>query len=745
MVVVLGCFFEALLKKTKFSMDIANIEFTCFICLLSFTVGLIAKKRVTATVAYSIYSSCLDMAVYAILLFLYRLEGVDVRIQRIKRRRRFFEVLALMDIIVLLSTFATDFYFRVEQYYIEQEFICWTPVYNKSFIMHLLLCYAIGFFVMVKFVKAAKRTRKYDRVKYITILLIFVIVLALNLISKIFSKYSYLDFAILAYGVMMIVGFAFTSYLLPKGIKRNMLSIASENISDGVICFDYLGKCIYINKTARKLYKGDDESCLWLEPYFESKETYIKRQETLFCDGKEHIFDVEFQCIKDNHNKNSGYYVHLKDRTYEVEVMEREQYRSTHDELTGVYNRKFFFEEAERILKENPDVPYYLIATDIENFKLVNDLFGTKFGDNLLKYQSEMLCKAKSEGIIHGRISGDKFGMLIPKQFFRQELAVENTRKVMAFETNSSFRVVMYLGLYEIANPYENVHTMWDKACLAIQNNTDKNQILNIYDTSLMNKIMNDNNIISEFKFAISKNQFHIFIQPQVDAKTGKCNGGEALCRWYDKSGYRQPGSFIPLLEKVGLIYQLDYYIWEKAVQTLGEWKKRGLDYYISVNISVKDFYYADIYSIFTGLVEKYNVEPSKLHLEITESVIIGDKEFHRDILSKLQSYGFSIEMDDFGSGFSSLNVLKEMNMDVLKIDMGFLHTSGNEDRGRVIISAIVKMAKSLGMKIISEGVETQAQANFLKSIDVDLLQGYLYSKPLPLEEFEQNFMEGAK
>jgi len=742
LVIVGGCFIEAVTKHTKLSNDVANLEFVCFTCLLFFVLAILVKREHVSSLFYSIYSSCLDVSVYMILLFLYTLEHRDTKTKTITRNRHIFEVLAVMDIITLLINDLTHFYFSMKDIYVDGKFFGWVPVYHPQYIVHLILCYGLGVIIVFRFIKDAKAAPKFYKAKYLIVLAIFILILLINAGVKVLFKDNHLDFSLIAYGIFMIVGFAFTSYLLPRGLKRNMLSVASDNISDAVICFDYSGKCIYENKLARKLNVEGADNAEWLEPYFESKELYIVRQEKIVLDGKERLFDVEFRCIKDKTGKTSGYYVKLDDLTNEQEAIEREQYRSTHDELTGLYNRKFFFAEMERILKETPDVPRYLVATDIMNFKLVNDLFGTKFGDNILKFQAEMISKAKFRDCIIGRVSGDKFGMMIPKSFFNPELAVKNTKKITEFDNKINFRMNMKLGLYEIANPYENVHTMWDKANLAIQNNQDKNQILCVYDTSLMNKIMHENTIISEFKYAIEQDLLCMFIQPQIEAKTGKCIGGEALCRWYDKNGYRQPSEFIPILEKAGFIYNLDYYIWEKAVQKLKDWKDKKIDYHISVNISVKDFYYADIYSIFVQLVEKYGVSPEKLHLEITESVIIGDNSFHRGILKKLQDYGFSIEMDDFGSGFSSLNALKEMKMDVLKIDMEFLHATGNEERGRVVVSAIVRMAKDLGMKVISEGVENEGQAKFLKSIDVDILQGYLFSKPVTVEEFEHKYVE---
>lgn len=712
-------------------------------CIGSYMMAFLIKQPVVSSFFYSLYSCCLDVSVYLIILLLYIFEDRDTKTRLIRRNRIIYICLATVDVLLLLTNYFTNFYFELGQIIVEGIFIGWAPIYTIHYYhIHLFLCYGLSSIIGFRFIVDAINAPKFHRKKYNIILILFVSVIFMNALGKIMAKNHHVDFSLISYGILMIVGFAFTNYLLPRGLKRNMLSIASDKISDAVICYDYEGKCIYANDLARKLNIENNDNTQWRKNFFESEKSLITGSEKILLDGEEHYFELEFRRVEDKRGKVSGFYLKLMDRTLEIQTLEREQYRSTHDELTGLYNRKYFLTKVEQILKETPDIPRYLIATDIVKFKLLNDVYGTKFGDEVLKHQAQMLSRASYDDTVLGRISGDKFGMLIRKEYFKPELAIANTLDVMEFSNNANCKLNIMIGLYEIANPYESVLSMWDKANLAIEKYASKNQILCIYDTSLMNAVLNENKIISDFKNAIENDQFCMFIQPQIDSETEKCIGGEALCRWETENGYRQPSEFIPLLEKAGLIYQLDHYIWRKAAQKLKEWKAAGLDYYISVNISVKDFYYLDIYSIFTGLVKEYEVSPHKLHLEITESVIIGDKAFHRNILSKLRAYGFSIEMDDFGSGFSSLNALKEMHMDVLKIDMEFLHTTENVERGRVIIAAVVKMAKSLGMKVISEGVEKQTQAQFLRECGVEIFQGYLYARPMPMEEFEQKYVE---
>jgi EAL domain-containing protein (putative c-di-GMP-specific phosphodiesterase class I) len=234
-----------------------------------------------------------------------------------------------------------------------------------------------------------------------------------------------------------------------------------------------------------------------------------------------------------------------------------------------------------------------------------------------------------------------------------------------------------------------------------------------------------------------------MFLQPQCDG-SGQAHGAEALVRWQHPSrGLLSPFFFIDILEKAGLVHRLDNYIWNKAAQQLASWKNtKNSDYHISVNISTKDFYLLDLYETFVDLVNEYEIEPARLKLEITETALMTDFNKNMDIIRKLQNYGFMIEIDDFGSGYSSLNMLKDISADILKIDMGFLRASENEVKGRDILETIIELAQKLGMEVITEGVETKKQLDMLNAMGCGMYQGYYFSKPIPVGEFEERFMQ---
>ena len=286
------------------------------------------------------------------------------------------------------------------------------------------------------------------------------------------------------------------------------------------------------------------------------------------------------------------------------------------------------------------------------------------------------------------------------------------------------------------------VSIMCDKANLASE--TIKNEYksnIAYYTERLFESSIEERRIIGEFERAISNNEFEMYLQPQVDS-SGNLYGAEALVRWqHPERGLLSPAIFIDVLEKTGFIYKLDRYMWDKAAKKLGEWKKEGKDqYHISVNISTKDFYLVDVYETFVGLVDKYDIDPVNLNIEITETTLMSDFDKNMGIIRLLQNYGFNIEIDDFGSGYSSLNMLKDISADVLKIDMGFLRASENEAKGLDILESIITLAGKLGMKVITEGVETKKQLYMLVEMGCDMYQGYYFSKPIPVDEFEKKY-----
>ncbi len=423
----------------------------------------------------------------------------------------------------------------------------------------------------------------------------------------------------------------------------------------------------------------------------------------------------------------------------------REEYASSHDELTGFYNREGFFEKAGEVLRKTPKKKMCIVCTNIKNFKLTNDLFGNEMGDRVLYDLAATLKLPNSDDCVQGRIAGDKFAMLIARDKLKIDTIAEKASKIQYNINDTNYKLHVAVGVYEVEDNTESVQIMCDKANMAIESlQEDYGKIIAYYDNKMLDSLISEKTILSDFDEALSKKQFKMYLQPQVSNK-GVLIGAEAMVRWHHPTlGILMPVEFIGIIEKRGFIYRLDKEMWEMAAQKLGDWNRCGINNLsISVNVSTKDFYYADLYKVFTGLVQKYDIPPNRLNIEITETVFMGDVDEHMETIKKLKEYGFCIEIDDFGSGYSSLNMLKDIEADIIKIDMAFLEETDNLVNSRIIIKSVISMAKELGKTVITEGVSTTEHVEFLTEMGCDIFQGYYYSMPIAVEEFEEKYKLG--
>ena len=418
-------------------------------------------------------------------------------------------------------------------------------------------------------------------------------------------------------------------------------------------------------------------------------------------------------------------------------------FRANHDPVTGLYNRERFFEAAEEIIKRKPERKYRIVCSDIKDFKLINDMYGDEMGNLVLCSEAELIKQYANKDAVYGRISGDRFALCTPTDQFNEELLVSQINKLREMFNNSNYHMHIYIGVYDVVDVNEAVGTMCDKALISIQNiKGDYHKVVSYYDWKLLDHELQKRQLVGEFEKAVSEEQFDIYLQPQTD-RYGKCYGSEALVRWkHPERGLIMPGYFIEPLEEAGLIYRLDEFVWELAVRQLKKWKDAGReDMYISVNISARDFYYIDVYKVITGLVKKYEISPSALRLELTETALASDLAEIMELLTRLKNKGFIIEIDDFGSGYSSLNMLKDICADVVKIDREFLRETENAKRSKDILEVIITLSKKMNMTVVAEGVETLQQVDMLAEMGCEIFQGYYFSKPISVPDFEEKYM----
>ncbi len=409
----------------------------------------------------------------------------------------------------------------------------------------------------------------------------------------------------------------------------------------------------------------------------------------------------------------------------------------------GLYNKDYFCEQASEMMDNNPEKDYYIIVTDVKNFKIVNDVFGVESGDNLLKKIADITSSVGGINCIYGRLTGDKFTICMQKEQFSEDEMLNAYSVLDSFIDNADFKIHIHIGVYEVTDRNIRVSLMCDRANLAIKTIKESyRSFVAYYDSRLRESFINEHRVISEFERAINEEQFRLYIQPQIFAD-GKIIGGEALVRWFHpEDGMIPPDKFIKIFERTGLISKLDKFIWELACMKLSYWTEMGLENsYISINISQKDFYLINVYDVIISLVKKYDISPKRLHLEITETAMMDNPQAQLELVARLRSEGFIVEIDDFGSGYSSLNMLKDFDADVLKIDMGFLQKTERQEKSHSILKMIITLAKLLNMEVITEGVETKNQVDFLAEYGCDIYQGYYFAKPMPVEDFEKDFL----
>lgn len=731
-------------KHDKIGKSVCIYELLAFACAIDFFIFTFVPGHTVTVLAKGLTMALFDWMLIALMLYTQYYTGAVKSFKSVQAASMIF---AVLDTYMLIENTWTNKIFDIES--IKAEHI--NVVFNNDSLwykLHFMFTYAFAIMIIFTYLFMFIRSSRIYRKAYGAIAIVIIIGVSFD-IATIGSDTIY-DLSMIIYGVMSVLIYYLTYRYVPNELIENMLSLVVSDMNNGIICYDRKGRCIYYNDLVEAIYHhGDNMSdyerkySRWIEKIGDDRKDSMTFQTDIELNGQKHYFEIAYKRIYDERNRFVCDYFVYNDRTQMYESWEQEKYKASHDSLTGLLNRDQFYEDVHDMVNKYPDTTFYLICSNIKDFKFINEIFGMEKGNQVLIKQAKLMVSNPSERTICARLMNDRFALCLPREEFDEKRVADSIEELQREFTGNSFHLHTYIGVYEIRDRDEAVRVMVDKANIAAD--TIKNDFdccVAYYDGHLLEISIEQRRLLGEFEPALQKDEFAMYLQPQVNCD-GVAKGAEALVRWVHPSrGILTPYAFIDILENAGLIYKLDLYIWEKAAQKLAEWKEKGYgSYHISVNISTKDFYIIDIYETFTGLINKYGIAASNLHLEITETTLMTDFEKNMNIIHKLQDVGFRVEIDDFGSGYSSLNMLKDISADVLKIDMGFLRESENEVKGQDILESIITLAGKIGMDVITEGVETKKQLDMLTMMGCHEFQGYYFSKPVPVSEFEEKYL----
>lgn len=638
---------------------------------------------------------------------------------------------------------------------------------KAGLIAHFAICYFIIIFGCVLLARKALALPRPYSFRYSIPNILIMAIVVINAVMLAVSPL--LPWEVLSYPTVTLGSYCLIKFYLPSRILEYSIKGVPDAVDAAVYMYDINEQCIYMNECAKEFFgegssdllglSGDSTIIIdWLagrnlRDVEEGKYEYM-HADRMRKNGKtednapteKRYYRIRFAKLYNDKKRYIGCTLVIADISEAMERILQSEYNATHDSLTGLYNKDHFCEMAEKMLAEHEFERYILVCSDIADFKLVNEVFGKETGDEILLGFAEYLRKSAQPGDVYGRIGGDRFAILMPKRRYHEQDFTMATNDILCKINKAAYSFVCYLGAYEIVESVP-VDIMCDRALMAIhQIKRDHTVAVAYYDEEQHKKTLFEQRLTGELPKAIEQGNIKAFIQPQVD-RDGTIVGGECLVRWiHPEKGMISPGAFIPVFEKNGLVTIVDRHIWRLACAKLREWHEAGRDdLYLSVNISARDIRMLDIFMVFTDLVAEFDISPKNLKLEITESAVVDDMQTTIGLIKNLQHFGFTVEMDDFGSAYSSLNMLKDIPVDVLKIDLAFLRKSENKQRGRDILDAVVHMADKLKLETVVEGVEDQEQLDFMNSLGCQRYQGYYFARPMSMEDFEEKLRTGLE
>ncbi|MBP5180537.1 MAG: EAL domain-containing protein [Clostridiales bacterium] len=734
----------ARLSRKPMGKWVAFVNASLMIPVIGNLIIIVSRTQDHSNYGYYTYFIGMDIAVYS--LFRFALTYCEIKLKKAKWLEYAAYALIIGDILQYLLNPVYHQAFSTEMLMVDAAaYYRIIPYVGQSF--HRVICYGLFLVVIVIMTYKWRKTPKIYSEKY-SILLISLLVTGGIETYYIVSR-TPIDMSMMGFAILGVLVYYFAIVYRPVRLLDRMLASVVSDMPEALFFFDRSGECIWANGPGCFIAGVKEGSYDNVKSNLEALFGDIGFDDPEWSNNVEigegddtKFYNLDTRRITDETNNTTGMLLNIHDNTeYQRELM-KQMYNSTHDALTGLYAREYLCECIDQRIKSDVDSKYLVLYVNIVNFNIINDVFGSKFSDLTLKHMADFMRTNLSDTSIYGKISAHTFGLLVKKENFDVEHIEERLNNFTISDDNLEHHIVIHIGVYEVEPDDEaDVNLMFESARLATSRlREDSPEHIVYYDDMLRDEIVYDQLISNQLQDAIKERQMRPYLQPIVNNE-GTLVGAEALVRWiHPDDGYLSPAAFIPVFEKNGLIAEVDKYMWRCACEILADWASRGIDSFISINISPKDFYFLDVVKEIKSLVDEFEINPAKLRIEITETLMMTDSDDRLDIVAKFRQMGFIVEIDDFGSGYSSFNLLKDMPVDVLKIDMKFLVDSDRNPRSNTIIQNIINMSEDLGIVSLTEGVETFEQYQKLAGMGCKLFQGYYFSRPVPVEDFEKDW-----
>lgn len=693
-----------------------------------------------ALILFCVYKVCAIWTYYLTFSFNHAFTNTTKKLGFIKE---FYFILCFIDSVLLLANARVNVIFDLVPAHTKAGFFYWGIEYTSKFGFHKLVCAILSFSSLALFISSIVKAPSYNKVKYVTILTSESLVLIANYVFNSLNLPLNISLLMLVASSIFIANYVNKDFSAP--ILIGPLNAITESINDIIFCYDSSENLIYANSAAKNVFKKSNDN---LENFAkEFRQNFLKNRPTELSlkleNGEERYYITEYKDFFIS-NSNIGSYLRLQDKTKETLESRRKNYIATHDLLTGLFNRSGFFKKMQEALYQNTFKNPILICTNIKDFKLINTIYSEQVGDSVLQNQTAVMKRLPGhKKSIIGRIADDKFAILMEKQDFDKDIFEEVFNEVSCIIEKTLYNIQIVAGIYEIYDKKDTIQSIYDKAKISLDAIKDSdNQIFSFYNPSMMEKMLKEKDIVNDFEKSLNEKQFSIQLQPVID-NDGNVLGAESVVRWNNpKYENLTPSSFLDVLERTSLIYKLDVYVWELVAKKLHEWKERGFsDRFISVNVSSKDKFFIDIIKTFSELIKKYDISPQNFKVEIRETAMLENPEKTIEIFSQLKKLGIKVYIDNFGTGFSSLNVLKDFIADGIKMDTSFLSESKVSGKNKIILQTMISMSSNLGMEFIAKGVESENQMLALSKMDCKLFQGFYFSKPLPVKTYEAKYL----